>query len=191
MKVLALALTLIVSSSTMAKTKQKSRKTKKSDDQGVYYVYPKSYNEKSKSSIGLKSFTAKIGSGILYGWRHVNYNSEKFFIGGAGFTGQMGADEEVGTFSYGGLIMGYDKALGKYFNLDYGLLAGGGGGKFTNLTTDETTSGGGVVIEPWLAFNWKIGRTTDFNLAFSQINMPNNEDFTGSTVALRFDFVLQ
>jgi hypothetical protein len=152
-----------------------------------------SIKSSSKSSIGLKMFTAKIGSGILYGWRHVTYESKGFFIGGTGYTGQMGKDTEVGTFSYGGLVLGYDKSFGKTFSVDYGVTAGGGGGKFTDLSgsTPVTTTGGGIVIEPWLGLDWRVGKTSNMNLGFSQISMPNNENFTGSSVSLRVDFKLQ
>jgi hypothetical protein len=142
----------------------------------------------SKSSVGLKYFAATIGTGVLYGWRHVVYESDTFFIGGAGYTGQMGADQEIGTYSYGGLILGIDKSFGKVFSVDYGILAGGGGGKFTNLDTNETNSGGGIVLEPSLGMDWKIGKNSNFNLGLTQLLMPNNEDFTGSTVSLRVDF---
>ncbi|MBT3235599.1 MAG: hypothetical protein HN353_06595 [Bdellovibrionales bacterium] len=153
------------------------------------YIYPESYNSQSKSSVGLKYFSASIGNAILYGWRHVNYNSEKFFVGGTGYTGQMGDISATGTFSYGGLVLGYDKRLGNRVHADYGVVAGGGGGKYTEAGT--TTSGGGIILEPWFGLNWRIGKTTDFNCAATYLYMPNNDKFTGYTVALRFDFALQ
>lgn len=159
------------------------------DRDDAKHYYPSSYNAQSKSSIAVKYFSASAGAIVLYGWRHVNYNSEKFFIGGAGFTGQVGNSAQTGSFSYGGLVAGYDKRLGNRVHADWGVLAGGGGGKVQDSTS--TKESGGVILEPWFGLNWKIGSTTDFNLSGSYIYMPNNDDFLGAALAVRIDFALQ
>ena len=51
------------------------------------YIYADSYFKKSKTGIVLKY--APTLPTMFYGWRFVVYNTEKFFIGGTGFTGQL------------------------------------------------------------------------------------------------------
>ena len=143
----------------------------------------------SKSSIGIKYFSASKGAGVLYGWRHVNYMSSNFYLGGAGFTGQMGDQNSLGTYSYGGLVTGYDFVFSKSFATNIGLLAGGGGGVIQKSLT-QSFSAGGIVLEPRVGLDVTIGKKVNFNFSLTYIFMPNNPNFSGITGTLRFNFIL-
>ena len=60
------------------------------------YIYASSYFKKSKTGIVLKY--APTLPTVFYGCRFIVYNTEKFFIGGTGFTGQLGGPKQSGTF---------------------------------------------------------------------------------------------
>jgi hypothetical protein len=150
------------------------------------YIYADSYFKKSKTGVALKN---GLMLPFFYGWRYVVYNTEKFFIGGTGFTGQTGGPTETGTMSLGGLTAGYDFTIFDDIYVDWGLTAGGAGGKSNDGTT--TTDEGGVFVEPWFGFNHKIGENTDFNYSFSYFMMPNSAAYNGKPAFnLRIDFII-
>ena len=70
------------------------------------YIYADSYFKKSKTGVVLK-YVPQLTT-MFYGWRFVVYNTEKFFIGGTGFTGQMGGPDDTGTLTTAGFVAGYD-----------------------------------------------------------------------------------
>jgi hypothetical protein len=117
------------------------------------YIYASSYFKKSKTGIVLKY--APTLPTVFYGWRFVVYNTEKFFIGGTGFTGQLGGPEVSGTFTTAGLVAGYDFTIFDDIYVDWGIAAGGAGGRRINEDTDVTIQEGGVIVEPWFGFNQK------------------------------------
>jgi len=90
------------------------------------YIYADSYFKKSKTGIVLKY--APTLTTMFYGWRFVVYNTEKFFIGGTGFTGQFGGPTEFGTLTTAGLTAGYDFTIFDDIYVDWGITAGGAGG---------------------------------------------------------------
>ena len=153
------------------------------------YIYASSYFKKSKTGIVLK-YAPQLPT-MFYGWRFVVYNTEKFFIGGTGFTGQLGGYKESGTFSTAALVAGYDFTIFDDIYVDWGIAAGGAGGRITNYDTNVTIDEGGVIVEPWFGFNTKIGEKTDFNYSFSYFMMPNSENFDGRfSFNLRVDFII-
>ena len=87
------------------------------------YIYASSYFKKSKTGIVLKY--APTLPTVFYGWRFVVYNTEKFFIGGTGFTGQLGGPKQSGTFSTAALVAGYDFTIFDDIYVDWGIAAGG------------------------------------------------------------------
>ena len=127
---------------------------------------------------------------MFYGWRFVIYNTEKFFVGGTGFAGQLGAVDSVGTYTYGGMLAGYDFTIFDDIYVEWGLAAGGGGAKMYDSTASQTVASGGAVVEPWFGFNHKIGEKTDFNYAFSYFLTPNDKYLTGVSFNLRIDFII-
>ncbi|MAW05112.1 MAG: hypothetical protein CL918_00970 [Deltaproteobacteria bacterium] len=150
------------------------------------YIYADSYFKKSKTGVVLKN---GLINPFFYGWRFVVYNTEKFFIGGYGMTGQTGGPTETGTMSIGGMTAGYDFTIFDDIYMDWGLSAGGGGGKSYDETT--VTDEGGVFVEPWIGFNHKIGENTDFNYSFSYFMMPNSKAYNGwAAFNLRIDFII-
>ena len=154
------------------------------------YIYGESYFKKSKTGVVLKYLSTGAGPSLFYGWRFVVYNTEKFFIGGTGFTGQLGNVNAVGTYSYGGMMAGYDFVIFDDWYVDWGLAAGGGGAKMYDSTKTNTVQSGGAVVEPWFGFNHKIGEKTDFNYAFSYFLTPNDKYLTGVSFNLRVDFII-
>ena len=154
------------------------------------YIYASSYFKKSKTGIVLK-YAPQLPT-VFYGWRFVVYNTEKFFIGGTGFTGQLGGPKESGTFSTAALVAGYDFTIFDDIYVDWGIAAGGAGGRRTNTETSVSINEGGVIVEPWFGFNHKIGEKTDFNYSFSYFMMPNSETFDGRfSFNLRVDFIIE
>ena len=154
------------------------------------YIYASSYFKKSKTGIVLKY--APTLPTVFYGWRFVVYNTEKFFIGGTGFTGQLGSDKQTGTFTTAALVAGFDFTIFDDIYVDWGIAAGGAGGRVTNTDTNITVDEGGVIVEPWFGFNHKIGEKTDFNYSFSLFMMPNSEVFnTKAAFNLRVDFIIE
>ncbi len=154
------------------------------------YIYASSYFKKSKTGIVLK-YAFGLPT-VFYGWRFVVYNTEKFFIGGTGFTGQLGGYKESGTFTTAALVAGYDFTIFDDIYVDWGIAAGGAGGRITNYDTNVTIDEGGVIVEPWFGFNTKIGEKTDFNYSFSYFMMPNSENFDGRfSFNLRVDFIIE
>ena len=158
------------------------------------YIYASSYFKKSKTGIVLK-YAPQLPT-MFYGWRFVVYNTEKFFIGGTGFTGQLGNVNAVGTYSYGGMMAGYDFVIFDDWYVDWGLAAGGGGAKmfknatFPNAEGQQQVASGGAVVEPWFGFNTKIGEKTDFNWSFSYFFTPNDKYLSGISFNLRVDFII-
>ena len=150
------------------------------------YIYADSYFKKSKTGIVLK-YSPQLST-MFYGWRFVVYNTEKFYIGGTGFTGQTGGPTTTGTMSLGGLVAGYDFVIFDDIYVDWGLTAGGAGGKSNDGTT--TIDEGGVFVEPWFGFNHKVGEKTDFNYSFSYFLTPNDKYLTGVSFNLRIDFII-
>ena len=159
------------------------------------YIYASSYFKKSKTGIVLK-YAPQLPT-MFYGWRFVVYNTEKFFIGGTGFTGQLGDTQSVGTYSYGGMMAGYDFVIFDDWYVDWGLAAGGGGAKmfknatFPNAEGQQQVASGGAVVEPWFGFNTKIGEKTDFNWSFSYFFTPNDKYLSGVSFNLRVDFIIE
>ncbi len=154
------------------------------------YIYASSYFKKSKTGIVLK-YAFGLPT-VFYGWRFVVYNTEKFFIGGTGFTGQLGGYKESGTFTTAALVAGYDFTIFDDIYVDWGIAAGGAGGRRTNTVTSVSINEGGVIVEPWFGFNTKIGEKTDFNYSFSYFMMPNSENFDGRfSFNLRVDFIIE
>ena len=154
------------------------------------YIYASSYFKKSKTGIVLKY--APTLPTVFYGWRFIVYNTEKFFIGGTGFTGQLGGPKESGTFSTAALVAGYDFTIFDDIYVDWGIAAGGAGGRRTNTVTSVSINEGGVIVEPWFGFNHKIGEKTDFNYSFSLLMMPNSTTFDNSpSFNLRVDFIIE
>jgi hypothetical protein len=127
---------------------------------------------------------------LFYGWRFVIYNTEKFFVGGTGFAGQLGTVDSVGTYTYGGMLAGYDFTIFDDIYVEWGLAAGGGGAKMYDSTATNTVQSGGAVVEPWFGFNHKVGEKTDFNYSFSYFLTPNDKYLTGVSFNLRIDFII-
>ena len=153
------------------------------------YIYASSYFKKSKTGIVLK-YAPQLPT-MFYGWRFVVYNTEKFFIGGTGFTGQLGGYKESGTFSTAALVAGYDFTIFDDIYVDWGIMAGGGGAKMYDSTATKAVQSGGAIVEPWFGFNHKIGELTDFNYSFSYNLTPNDEFLTGVSFNLRVDFIIE
>ncbi|HIO10566.1 MAG TPA: hypothetical protein EYN12_02650 [Deltaproteobacteria bacterium] len=150
------------------------------------YIYADSYFKKSKTGVVLKY--APTLTTMFYGWRFVVYNTEKFFIGGTAFTGQMGTPDDTGTLTTAGFVAGYDFTIFDDIYVDWGITAGGAGGKQSGT---KTISEGGVIVEPWFGFNYKVGEKTDFNWSTSLFMMPNSKNFNNSlSFNLRVDFVI-
>ena len=120
------------------------------------YIYASSYFKKSKTGVALKYLNTSAGPSLFYGWRFVIYNTEKFFVGGTGFAGQLGAVDSVGTYTYGGMFAGYDFTIFADIYVDWGSMAGGGGAKMYDSTATNTVKSGGAIVEPWFGFNHKI-----------------------------------
>ena len=154
------------------------------------YIYASSYFKKSKTGVALKYLNTAAGPSLFYGWRFVIYNTEKFFVGGTGFAGQLGTVGSVGTYTYGGMLAGYDFTIFDDIYVEWGLAAGGGGAKMYDNTATNTVQSGGAVVEPWFGFNHKIGENTDFNYAFSYFLTPNDKYLTGVSFNLRIDFII-
>jgi len=152
------------------------------------YIYASSYFKKSKTGIVLKY--APTLPTVFYGWRFIVYNTEKFFIGGTGFAGQLGTIESVGTYTYGAMLAGYDFTIFDDIYVEWGLAAGGGGAKMYDNTATNTVQSGGAVVEPWFGFNHKVGEKTDFNYSFSYFLTPNDKYLTGVSFNLRIDFII-
>ena len=150
------------------------------------YIYADSYFKKSKTGVVLK-YAPQLTT-MFYGWRFVVYNTEKFFIGGTAFTGQMGTPDDTGTLTTAGFVAGYDFTIFDDIYVDWGITAGGAGGKMSGTTT---ISEGGVIVEPWFGFNYKVGEKTDFNWSTSLFMMPNSKNFNNAlSFNLRVDFVI-
>ena len=152
------------------------------------YIYASSYFKKSKTGIVLK-YAPGLPT-VFYGWRFIVYNTEKFFIGGTGFTGQLGGPEVSGTFTTAALVAGYDFTIFDDIYVEWGLAAGGGGAKMYDSTATNTVQSGGAVVEPWFGFNHKVGEKTDFNYSFSYFLTPNDKYLTGVSFNLRIDFII-
>ena len=125
------------------------------------------------------------GSGLLYGWRYLNYNSEHFFLGGAGYTGQIyESSATAASFTYAGLIAGYDWHFGTSGKkLELSMLVGSASGRSTAKT------GGGMLIEPTFSYVFSLGERTKTSLGVGYIYLPGSEDYRGYTVGFTFDIL--
>lgn len=120
--------------------------------------------------------------GVLLGGRYVHYESNNFFAGGAGYTGQL-TGSTLGAFTMGGLVLGYDWNTSKNFHLEFSLMVGGAGG------AEGSNNEGGLVMEPSFSFNFFLGRRvmTAFTVGYAYI--PGTDLFSSITAGLRFDFL--
>ena len=189
-KIIILLIFICFSAEVFAQTQEvlPTDETSKTNLAGEY-IYADSYFKKSKTGIVLKY--APTLPTMFYGWRFVVYNTEKFFIGGTGFTGQLGSAKQTGTFTTAALVAGYDFTIFDDIYVDWGIAAGGAGGRRYDSTTSKEINEGGVIVEPWFGFNHKIGENTDFNYSFSLFMMPNSETFNNTiSFNLRVDFII-
>lgn len=150
-------------------------------------VSDKKKSIKNYSKIGINNkfmVTTSQGSGLLYGWRYINYNSEKFFLGGAGYTGQVYQGTTASSFTYGGLMAGYDWHFGTSGKkIELAVLIGSGIGSNTTKTS------GGMLIEPSISYSMSLGERTKANLGTSYVYIPGSEDFRGFSVGFTFDIL--
>ncbi|MBI4924552.1 MAG: hypothetical protein HY843_01395 [Bdellovibrio sp.] len=137
----------------------------------------------SRISSEIKGIKNSAAIGVLFGSRYMSYESESFSVGGAGYTGQISGGA-AGSFSYGGILVGYTHSFAKKAELELSLLGGGAGG------FQAATTGGGVVLEPSVALNFLLGKTVRICLNSGYAWVPSLTAFSGITLGLRFDFLL-
>ncbi len=125
--------------------------------------------------------TASLG--ILFGWKYMAFESDKFAVGGAGYTGEFGGTSS-GNLSYGGIYVSQLAKLSQSSDFEFGLLTGGGGG------TVGTTSGSGIVLEPTLAWSVLMGQKVRTVLNVGYLWMPTAASIGGISGGLRFEFAL-
>lgn len=131
----------------------------------------------------IRGLTNYYGNGILLGWRYVSYSSKNFYIGGAGFTGQLNKNTSDGSFSYGGLVAGYEEQLTRRLSVQTGFLAGGGGAEFGG------EKGYGIVIEPTASLAYKLGDLIRANFNIGYVYLPSTTKFSSIIFGIRFEFM--
>jgi hypothetical protein len=143
--------------------------------------------QSSRIGADIKVIKHVFGTAQVFGWRYFHFEARSFFVGGAGYAGQltMGAS---GAFAMGGLLAGWELALSPRTRLEIALLAGGAGGFAVEGTT--TALSGGAVIQPSVAYLLLLGRSVRTGIDAGYVWMPSSEKFTGITGTVRFDFLL-
>ncbi len=137
------------------------------------------------SRIGTEIKAMSIGGGLAltYGWRYTSFESDRFFLGGAAYTGQLGSDG--GSLALGGFVAGQKGRLGSSMETSLQLLAGA-------ITTRNATgtADGGLMLEPSLNLGIIMGPTVRsiFNAGYAWT--PGGTDASGVTFGLRFEFLL-
>lgn len=149
-------------------------------------------NRTSKVSTEIRGINNKTGLGILFGWRYVAYESDIFFVGGTGFTGQL--SKTPGSFSYGGMLAGFSFRLGN-MEIETSLTAGGAGGfvstkEVNAVTNDNVDTAGGIMLEPGLSFSFHTGKAVRTAINAGYIWIPSSKKFTSIAAGIRFDFLL-
>ncbi len=137
------------------------------------------------SRIGTEIKAMSLGGdlSLTYGWRYTSFESERFFLGGAAYTGQLGSDG--GSLALGGFVAGQKGRLGSSLETSIQLLAGA-------ITTRNATgtADGGLMLEPSLNLGVIMGPTVRsvFNAGYAWT--PGGTDASGVTFGLRFEFLL-
>lgn len=128
----------------------------------------------TKGGPAIKALFSPSGVGYLVGGGGVDYLSEHFYLGGAGYGGSVAG----GGLGYGGMVTGYENKLGDNNAYNVSLLVGGGGG----------SSGGSLVLEPEVSVSQLFGGGVRGTLSAGYLYMPNAGATSGATVGLRLEF---
>jgi hypothetical protein len=142
----------------------------------------------SRISGDVKIIKHQAGMTQLYGTRYIHMETAQFFIGGAGYSGQL-TSGGAGSFSYGGIVSGWETILSPRTKLEISILAGGGGG--FNVANAIATHSGGVALEPSLSYAFILGPQARIAANFGYLWMPSSTIYTGVSAGVRFDFSIQ
>ena len=118
-------------------------------------------------------------STILLGWGIKQFQSESFYVGGIAYTGAT-ASGQLGNYSEGGLMLGFNSPAFGSFEVDVNITLGAGGGIIQSGATN--TSAGGLIINPAIGLDASLGKTFKMGLYVGYDFMPNSATFTGLTV---------
>ena len=164
------------------KKKDEPRKEESKEDAAASLWY--------HSQVGTEIKIIKNASGMaqLFGWRYVHYETPNFYVGGAGYTGQMSMGA-AGSFSSGGLLVGWETYLAPKGRLDISLMGGGGGG--FNAAQGITTLSGGFLLEPNAAFSVILSPTVRATIDAGYVWIPSSTLYTGISAGFRFEFMIQ
>ncbi len=141
------------------------------------------YVHSSRLSSEIHAIKNSSSLGILFGWRYVALESDRFAVGGAGYTGQFGGTNS-GVFSYGGLVVSHMGKLSSSIASEITLLAGGGGG------SAGAVSGAGIILEPGLSLGFVLGPKVRSVLNGGYVWMPSASTLGGPSFGIRFEFAL-
>jgi hypothetical protein len=130
----------------------------------------------------LKLLLTPSGSiGGLFGGRGVSYQTDEFYVGGAGYGGLLASNgTATGGVGYGGLLAGFERKLQPDWTGDLAILIGAGGG------ASSAGAGGSVVIEPEASLSRAFGGTR-LTLGLGYLYLPTLAGVSGVTVGLRLE----
>lgn len=128
---------------------------------------------------GMKFVKGASSSSFLLGWGIKQFQSDTFYVGGIAYTGST-ASGQLGNYSEGGLMIGYNAPAFGTFDLDIHVLIGAGGGIVQNAAS--STSAGGLILNPSIGLDAALGKAFKMGLYVGYDIMPNASVFTGLTV---------
>lgn len=137
--------------------------------------------EASRIGTEIKGMSLGGSRSLTFGWRYMSFESDKFFLGGAAYTGQIG--QGGGTLTYGGFVAGQKSRLGAGVESSFQLLAGALSTMVTGGTAD-----GGLVLEPSLNLGFILGPSVRAVLNGGYAWTPGGTAASGVSYGLRFEF---
>lgn len=148
------------------------------------------YNYRSKLGFDLRTLKTKVDSnmGWLLGFRAARFfGRSNVFMGAAGSYGAPTGDP-LGEQSlyYGGLTVGYDGRLSRFFTYEVSFITGYGRGKF-KMRDPEVEERSHFVFEPSGSIGVGLGGGWRLSFAVSYLHLPDAANFSGPTIGLRFE----
>lgn len=140
--------------------------------------------------LGVESKNIKSGNQFanLIGVTYNHYESDRFTVGGAVYTGQL-SNGATGSESYGGLLVSWYTPFRSV--IWYVSLLVGGGGAFIQPTTANAvvTAGAGLVLEPTIGVDFGVGKRVRAVINAGYNWLPSSSTFSGFSFTLGIHFI--
>ncbi|GEM_PF-7096146 len=129
-------------------------------------------------------YTTQDHFGMLIGGRGVNYMSQSFYLGAAGYGGTLNRSGQAqNNLIYAGMVAGFDQKFHPGWGYDMNLLVGAAA-----TGTTETNTKASLVLEPRLSLSNYFGGGVRTALSAGYLYFPNTNWLSGPAVGLRVEF---